>query len=188
MAHKVKCRWCGELNKNTQMLAIPSGTKNMYFCDESEYKKYEIQQKELNAVKEAEAELTSKFNELYIYIAVEILDYDIGQITPPNLKKRIRALNKRYDFEVIKLCVELVSKELKHYISIKEMDEKYMVNYIMVVIENNINDAYRIWKRRNEINQKPAQLQESLSVANIEYDFNVKPVKKSKSKDISAFL
>ena len=188
MAHKVKCRWCGISNKNTEMLQVPSGKRNIYFCNESEYKKYELQQKESNVRKEAEAELTLKFNELYIYIAVEILDYEMGQITPPNLKKRIRALNKNYDYEVIKLCVELMAKDLKYYISIKDMDENYMVNYIMVVIESNINDAFRIWKRRKEIDQKPKQLEESIAVANIEYDFHSNILKKSKSKDISAFL
>lgn len=152
--YKVKCKWCKKSENKSNMYAVQIGTRNSYFCNESEYDLFIIQKEIVDKEKNDKKLLTEKFNELYTYIAIDILNYDMGQITPPNLRKRIRELNKNYDYEVIKLCVESMSKDLKYYISNKEMNERYMVNYFMVVIESNINDAYRVWKRKKELEMK----------------------------------
>lgn len=186
--YKVKCKWCKKSEDKSKMLAIQIGARNSYFCNDSEYKSFNIQKEIVDKEKNEKKILTEKFNELYTYIAVDILDYDMGQITPPNLRKRIRKLNENYDFEVIRMCVESMSKDLKYYISNKEMDERYMVNYFMVVIESNINDAYRIWKRKKEMVDKSKKLEEDLLIFNNADISLINEGKKSKSKDISSFL
>ena len=186
--YEVKCKWCKKSSNKNTMHAVKIGARNSYFCNKSEYELFNIQKEIIDKEKNEKIELTTKFNELYTYIAVDILDYDMGQITPPNLRKRIRKLNENYDFEVIKLCVESMSKDLKYYISNKEMDERYMVNYFMVVIESNINDAYRTWKRKSEMVDKSKKLEEDLSIFYINHESVNREIKNSKSKDISSFL
>lgn len=96
-----------------------------------------------------------RFNELDVFIAAEILGYEIGQITPPYMKKKVQDLAKSYDYEVIRLCFEYLKRDLDYYLQNKEFtDEQHKVNYIMVVIKNNINDTYAIWKRKKEMERK----------------------------------
>ncbi len=157
MAYSVKCKWCKSINKNTEMFAfkVSETGKYSYTCNESEYKFYLDHLNQLEIKKYQEQMITDNFNKLYIHIAVEILNYELGQIVPSNLKKRLRKLNEHYDFEVIKLCVESLTSYLQNYISKKEFeDEQHVVNYVMLIIEKNINDSYRIWKRKNQLEQK----------------------------------
>ncbi|MEQ6355123.1 hypothetical protein ABNX05_10890 [Lysinibacillus sp. M3] len=157
MAYSVKCKWCKTEKKNSEMFAfkVSENSKYSYTCDEVEYKLYQDYLNKLNTKKQNDKVITDNFNKLYVYIAVEILNYDLGQIIPPNLKKRLRKLNENYDFEVIKSCVESLTNYLQNYISKKEFeDEKHIVNYIMLIIEKNINDSYKLWKRKKQLEQK----------------------------------
>jgi len=179
MAYPVKCRWCKTEKKNNEMFAfkVSENSKYSYTCDESEYKLYQDYLNQLNIKEQKEQIITDNFNKLYIYIAVEILNYEMNQLIPPNLKKRLRKLNENYDFEVIKLCVESLSNYLQNYISKKEFeDEKHIVNYIMLIIEKNINDSYRLWKRRKQLDQKQqshvieSEIMDDLMIENVGVD------------------
>lgn len=144
----VTCTVCKNKANNTEMFSIKVGNRNRYFCSESEYEEH-------IKVKKSKEELMSKFNELYVYVAVEILNYELGQITPPHLRKRIRKLNDNYEFDVIKYCIESLTTYLKKVVANTTFqDDMHMVNYVMVIIENNINDAYKVMKHKKSIEQK----------------------------------
>lgn len=158
--------------------------KSKYFCSNEHLQVHidNLHEKELLRLD------TDKFNKVDLYVAIEILQYELGQITPPSLKKRIQKLHKHYSYEVIKMCFELLKPELSSIINKKEFaDESHMVNYIMVVVENNINDAYRVWKRRTQIAKK----QESHSIdIDLMEEMTVEPSVKKKevSNGIMDFL
>lgn len=186
-ASKVKCFICKEITiKNMELSYLKEGQKTpKYFCSNDHLNEY-LHQLELEKLKRIDAD---KFNEVDLYIAIEILQYELGQITPPNLKRRVKQLHKSYSYEVIKMCFELLKPQLNNILNNKEFeDEQHMVNYIMVVVESNINDAYKIWKRKKEIVDKSKKLEEDLTIFNSDYESVGREVKKSKSKDISSFL
>lgn len=150
---KVTCFICKDKieQKNSLNYRVEGHKKSKYFCSNDHFNEF-LNRLELEKERRLD---TDRFNEVDLYIAIEILQYELGQITPPNLKKRIQKLHKNYSYEVIKLCLELLKPELTSIINKKEFtDEQHMVNYIMVVVENHINDAYQIWKRRTEIARK----------------------------------
>lgn len=184
----VKCFTCKiTIDKKDAKSYTKEGQKTpKYFCNNSHLGEY-VHKLEEEKQKKIELE---KFKELDIYIASDILMYDVGQIVPPNLKRRIQLLNNNYPYEVIKLCFELMKEQLNYYIKVNEFhNEQHLVNYIMVVINNNINDAYLIWKRKKEIAQKSKKLEADLSISNsLTIPTSNDYVKKSKSTDISSFL
>ncbi len=154
---KVICKQCkNQIDKKEALQITEEGKKrSIYFCSDDEYKQYSLIQDEKNRQIELDKLEKQKFNELDIYIASEILGYEVGQIVPPFLKKRVKKLAQNYDYEVIKLCFEYMKKDLNYYLSNKEFeDDQHKVNYIMIVIENNINDTYKIWKRKKELQAK----------------------------------
>lgn len=186
---QVTCKQCKtKIDKKQAWYILEEGKKKgIYFCNECEYKQYMLHQQELQQQQELDNLEKQKFNELDVYIAAEILGYEIGQIVPPFLKKRVKKLAQTYDYEVIKLCFEYLKRDLQYYMNNKEFrDDQHKVNYIMVVVENNINDTYKIWKRKKEIQLKQAKMD-----AVSEIDLAIVPsniVKKQKTNDISSFL
>ncbi|RKJ35339.1 hypothetical protein D7X33_38470, partial [Butyricicoccus sp. 1XD8-22] len=151
---KVICKQCkNQIDKKEALQITEEGKKrSSYFCSEVDYNQY----LKIQEAKKKQLELDhiekQKFHELDVYIASEILGYEIGQIVPPFLKKRIKKLAEKYEYEVIKLCFEYLKRDFNYYLTNKEFeDEQHKVNYIMVIIENNINDTYRIWKRKKQI-------------------------------------
>lgn len=181
----ITCFTCKEkIEKEVSESYLKEGQKTYkYFCS-IEHKQAYIDKLDKEKLKQIE---TDKFNDLDIYIAAEILLYEIGQIVPPNLKKRVQKLHKNYSYEVIRLCFELMKPQLNGILNKKEFtDEQHMINYIMVVVENNINDAYRIWKRRNEIARK--QESHSIDINLMQEIKEDKPVVKKQNKGIMDFL
>lgn len=149
----VKCFICKKvIDKKESKNYLEEGKKTpKYFCSDIHLQVHihNLNEKELKKLE------TNKFNEVDLYVAIEILQYELGQITPPSLKKRIQKLNKSYSYDVIKLCFEMLKPQLNSVINNKEFNgESHMVNYIMVAVENNINDTYRVWKRRDQIAKK----------------------------------
>ena len=170
---KVTCFICKDKieQKNSLNYRVEGHKKSKYFCSNDHFNEF-LNRLELEKERRLD---TDRFNEVDLYIAIEILQYELGQITPPNLKKRIQKLHKNYSYEVIKLCLELLKPELVSIINKKEFtDEQHMVNYIMVVVENNINDAYQIWKRRTEIARK--QDSHSIDIDLMDEISNSKPI------------
>lgn len=182
----VKCKQCKkEVSKNIAIKVVEEGKKvGSYFCNEEEYRQYLINKQEKQRLKELQEIEKQKFNEVDVYIASEILGYDVGQITPPFLKKRIKKLAESYDYEVIKLCLENIKNDLIYYLKNIE-DERHMVNYIMVVIESNINDAYKIWKHKKETATKQENKQIDIDLFN---DFETVNHRVNSEKGIMDFL
>ena len=184
----VTCKQCkSKIDKKEAFYIVEEGKKRgIYFCNEDEYKKYSIIQREITKQKELDQIEKQKFNEVDVYIAAEILGYEIGQITPPFLKKRVKKLAESYDYEVIKLCFETLKNDLHYYLNNRDFhDEQHKVNYIMVVIENNINDVYKKWKREKTTQMKQKKMDEVSCVELTNIPLNTQ---KQKTNDISSFL
>lgn len=186
---KVTCKYCKEkIDKKDALQIIELEKKNnSYFCDNQHHQLFTNDNELKLKQKEIEQLQKQQFNELDIYIASEILLYDVGQITPVFLKKRIKNLAKNYDYEVIKLCFELVKQDLNYYVKTKEFtNEQHLVNYVMVVIENNINNAYKMWKRKKQIESEQKKLERNNTIDQVV----ITPLiaNKQKNNDISMFL
>ena len=189
---KFKCKYCKEIVDGKNAFKIPQNENNkrsMYFCNENEYLLYENDLKLKENQKLLEQIEKDKFNELDIYIAVEILGNELGQIVPPLLKRRVKELRKNYEYEVIKLCFEYIKQDLNYFLTNTEFkDEQHKINYIMVVVKNTINDTYKIWKRKKELERTSNNISESLQVDVNEIE-QISNKKSNKQKnDISAFL
>lgn len=188
---KVTCKMCKKkIDKKDSFQVTFEGRKvSTYFCNKFEHDNYLSIQNEIDKEKESAKLRKQQFNELDIYIASEILGYEIGKITPPFLKKRIQTLAKSYDYEVIKLCLEYMKKDLHYYLNNKEFeDERHKVNYIMVIVENNINDTYKIWKRKKEIEQKQQGIMDNTTYDIDEIKYVSQKVVNKNNTDISNFL
>lgn len=102
---------------------------------------------------------------LYEYVKNEILEYDKNMKLPRFMVLRLRGLNNgqfiankfqkpiaNYGYDVIlmtfKACRQDILKYTKQNIF---KDEQHKFNYIMVIIENNINDIFiRLKNRENQ--------------------------------------
>jgi len=189
---KFKCKCCGEIIDGKLAFKIPpteTRKVSMYFCNEKEYFDFESNVKQKEESKRLEQIEKDKFNELDIYIAVEILGNEMGQIVPPLLKRRVKELRKTYEYEVIKLCFEFIKKDLDYFLNNNEFkDEQHKINYIMVVVNSTINDTYKIWKRKKEMERVSNNISESLQVDVNEIEQISSRKSTIQNNDISSFL
>lgn len=142
MARKCTCKICGSKG-DTDIFYKVTNEKgvNRYYCNKDEYDQLMLSQE--------------KYICLMKYIAIDVLDYEDGQIVPPVLVRKIRNLNKFYDYEVIHECFKQCNDDIKYWISTKNFDNEFgMSSYIMKIIESNINDIYSKWKHQNKTKQK----------------------------------
>ena len=105
--------------------------------------------------KQSELE-NQQWNDLYQYIKREIFRYDDKQNLSKNLILRLKGLrdgkfmanNKipktaSYSYEVILFTFKLCKNNIIHSLQTKQFNnESNKINYIMKIIENNINDVY----------------------------------------------
>lgn len=99
---------------------------------------------------------------LYEYVKKEILKYDDNMKLPQFMVLRLRGLSKgqfmankrqkpyaHYSYNVILLTFKACKQDILKYTSQKIFkDEQHKFNYIMVIIENNINDIVLRLKNR----------------------------------------
>lgn len=144
MGRKVVCKIC-KTKGDSELFYKNTDEKgrNSYYCNLEEYEKL-INER-------------VKFKKLMEYIAIEILEYDDGQIVPPSMVKKINKLNKFYDYEVIYECFKQNKESIQYWIKVKNFDSEYgMASYTMKIIEGSINDIYKSWKykKQQEIKQE----------------------------------
>lgn len=119
------------------------------------------------------------FDELYNYVKSEILNYDKNQSLPSSFVLRLKGLakgkfieNKKikdkadYSYDVILNTFKAKKKDIIYAIEHKDFDnEQYKFNYIIAIVQNNINDIYL----RMENAKKQKESINNVEI-NIEYD------------------
>lgn len=97
------------------------------------------------------------WDKLYKYIKYDILEYDDKQNVPRYMVRRLKGLqegnyianrnlprNAKYPYLVILNTFKLCKQKIKYAISHKQFkDENSMFNYIMAIVESNLNDVYK---------------------------------------------
>jgi coenzyme F420-reducing hydrogenase alpha subunit len=138
MARKCTCKLCKAKGTTDVFYKVTDNSgKNRYYCNEKEYVDY----------------MTDKGNreELLKYIALEVFDYEDGQIVNPILLKKIKEMNGFYAYEVIQECFKENKDSIQYWMANKNFTNEYgMISYIMKIIEGNINDIYNKWKYKNK--------------------------------------
>ena len=172
MARKCTCKIC-KAKGNTELFfkVTDQKGKNTYYCSESEYENF-INEK-------------NKRKELLEYVAIEVLNYEEGQIVNPIMVRKISELHKFYDYEVIQECFKVNLDSIQYWMNNKNFTNEYgMVSYIMKIIEGNINDIFNSWKHKQR--QQVRQSNETINLEIIN-DMTAKTGTKKKD-DILSFL
>lgn len=142
MGRKVVCQICKTKGDSDIFYKVTDDKgKNKYYCNKEEYDNLKLEQK--------------KFKDLMVYVAEEVLGYEDGQIVPPVIVKKVRNMNKFYDYDVIHECFSINKETIQYWINNKNFDSEYgMSSYIMKIIESSINDVYNKWKHRKTVEQR----------------------------------
>lgn len=174
MARKCTCKICKTKgDTDTFHKVTDEKGRNSYYCNQEEYENF-INEK-------------NKRKSLLEYIALEVLNYDEGQIIHPIMIKKINEIHKFYDYEVIQECFKENKDTIQYWIKEKNFTNEYnMVSYVMKIIEGNINDAYNKWKHMKKQMEKLKQDNVNLDTLNEIENNNINIVKKKDS--ILAFL
>lgn len=170
MARKCKCKICkAEITTDTAFKVIVNN-KNQYYCNEKEYN---------NMIKDKNDK-----NKMFEYI-YDILEYEKGMVSPSILKKKINVLCKFYPYEVISQCFEDNLDTILYWWNLEnKFNSEYgKISYIMVIIENKINDTYKAWKIKEQIKKK--EIINKTNTVTIDFEEQTNSRKK---KDITSFL
>lgn len=110
-----------------------------------------------------------EWDELYQYVKKEILRYDKNMNLPRTLVLRLKGLHEgkfcanktthpmaNYDYKTILLTFKINKFNIMKSLSNKNKfkDESHMINYLMLIIEKNINDTYLRIKKVNDSKEK----------------------------------
>jgi hypothetical protein len=172
MARSCTCQICKKKGTSDVFYKVTNDKgQNKYYCSKEEYDEHVYEIKRQRELKE--------------YIAVEVLNYDEGQIVPPVMVKKIGELNKFYDCEVIHECFIEKKEDIQYWITAKNFSNEYgMVSYVMKIIEGSINDTYVKWKYKKKQEQSQSGNEIDLGIIN---ELNDSPTRK-KGNDITEFL
>jgi hypothetical protein len=156
-------------------------TEKKYYCSEEEYENNEHEKMKEKCI----------FNEICNFIKTEILHYDKQQSLPLYFIQRIYDLRngtvvlpkigrvkqskEGYSYEVILETFKKHLQDINFWVSKKQFkNEQVKINYIMKIIDGNINDIYLKQKQEKKIENE----QETITT-NIDIDFNL-PVQKQR--------
>ena len=173
MARKVVCKICKTKGDTDTFYKVTDQKGlNKYYCSQEEYDTYKLEQE--------------KRHDLMEYIAVEVLNYEDGQIVPPVMVRKIGELHKFYGYDVIRECFEKQKDDIAYWMNAKNFQNEYnMICYIMKIIEGNINDVYVKWKHQKKQEIKKENNDISLDIMNDIEDIKLTHKKK---ENILSFL
>jgi hypothetical protein len=144
LVRKCSCQICKSKGDTDTFYKVTDDKgKSKYYCNKEEYDQF-INEK-------------SKREELITYIAIEVFNYEEGQIISPIMLKKIKELHSFYPYEVIQQCFIEQKETIQYWIGAKQFTNEYnMVCYVMKIIEGKINDIYAKWKftRQQELKQE----------------------------------
>ena len=136
------------------------------------------------------------FDELYQYVKKEILNYDSNQSLPKNFVLRLKGLsegkfiankktksNANYSFDVILNTFIYCKRNIKYAISTKDFsNEQAKFNYIMAIVQNNINDVYQ---KMNEANKQSKKVNShKIEISENNYTRKTEEIKNDRLKDL----
>jgi hypothetical protein len=172
----MKCRICKKQVTSWQLkddiaIKITANNINLYFCSQECCKKYFEEEKN----KKHKVEMLDKIDK---FIKENINCFNKIPVLPTSLFTRINDLyngtsrivqrkinngtGKGYSYDVILATFEKCKDSINYALDNKLVDakESQKVNYLMAIVENNINDAYIDWlrKEKEKISFIPAQI------------------------------
>lgn len=139
-----------------------------------------------------------EWNELYQYIKKDILKYDDKMILPRWFVLRLKGLkdgkfcaNKKtkslgeYSFYIILLTFKINKFNIINSINNNKFkDEKHKINYIMAIIENNINDTCQRLNKLKKAEQKCEDMDVFINNNKANYNKKTKSVTNSRLKGL----
>ena len=140
-----------------------------------------------------------EWDELYQYIKNDILQSDDNKKLPKWFVLRLVGLHEgkfcankttkpmaNYDYKTILMTFKMNKIDILNGIKDKDKfkDEQHKINYIMVIIENKINDTYDTINRINKAKEKAKTIEITNSDNKAEYKRRTKEVKNSRLKDL----
>ena len=125
------------------------------------YKKFDDIRKQKELEKEIRDKENKEWDDLYQYVKKEILGYEECQNLSPfqiRILKQLRngeyvvrnkqMVNRGYSYKVILFTFKFKKRDILAAIQGKTFnDEKHKFNYIMVIVNNSINDIYKRYLR-----------------------------------------
>lgn len=135
-----------------------------------------------------------KWDELYEFVRVKVLGYDENQSLSKNMVLRLKGVlngkfmannstedNANYSYDVVINTFKYSMPDIQRALnSVSFADEGHKFNYIMRIVDSNLNTVYMRMKRAEKV--KKEVIKEVSTVDNhkaVEY----KPVKKTAKKD-----
>ena len=135
-----------------------------------------------------------KWDELYEFVRVKVLGYDENQSLSKNMVLRLKGVlngkfmannstedNANYSYDVVINTFKYSMPDIQRALnSVSFADEGHKFNYIMRIVDSNLNTVYMRMKRAEKV--KKEAIKEVSTVDNhkaVEY----KPVKKTVKKD-----
>lgn len=139
-----------------------------------------------------------EWDELYQYIKKDILKYDDKMILPRWFVLRLKGLkdgkfcaNKKtkslgeYSFYIILLTFKINKFNIINSINNNKFkDEKHKINYIMAIIENNINDTCQRLNKLKKAEQKCEDMDVFINNNKANYNKKTKSVTNSRLKGL----
>lgn len=112
-----------------------------------------------------------EWDELYKYVK-NLLKYDDAQALPSYIILRLKGLtqakfiannkiksNAQYPFKIILLTFKYCNNEINRALSQKSFkDENHKLNYILKIVEHNINNVYLKYKKNESIKKEIANI------------------------------
>lgn len=185
-----KCFHCKKEDIQENLIKVnvdtPKKSMNRFFHNDC-YKEYEIK-REMKSQKQIEWE---KWDSLYQYIKKEVFKYDENMKLSSHLVMRLQGFRSGkylpsknskvflsengYPYEIILMTFKIKKVDIINAISDKSKfkNEKHKEDYVMVIIQNNINDVYLRLKEKKESDMR---------IENIEMTENKPAEFKNKSK------
>lgn len=166
MARRCKCRTCKTALTVDIAYKVMWEGKVVYFCNKIEADEW------LNNMKK-EKEETALWDECYMFIKFQVLEYSKEQNLPRNLVTRLQDLRngvmfqmnrgrmnvekskEGYPYPVITQTFKTKLNDIKYYFRTKQFaNEGQKLNYMMAIIEGSINDEYIKYKVKQEYERK----------------------------------
>lgn len=105
-----------------------------------------------------------EFDELYNYVKKQILKYDDSQSLPKSIVLRLKGLKKgkymenlsqkdnaNYSYKIILYTFQICKPQIDSALnSVEFKNENHKINYIIKIVESNINDVYFRLKKVEE--------------------------------------
>lgn len=155
-----------------------------------------MDQKKINE-EPTQVEDNAQWVDLYEYIRKDIFGYDKNTQLPRNLTLRLRGLrhgkfmvNKskplgNYSYKLILITFKMCKLDIIRALTTKKFKaESHKINYVMVIIEDKINDTYIRIKRVENAQEKGERIEINNDNNKAEYKHKTKVIKNSRLKHL----